>query len=159
MATMKGRFIPKNPQKYAGNVAKIYFRSSWELAVLKYLDSNESVVKYASEELAIPYIKPTDNQVHMYYPDFIVVYRDKDGTIQKEILEIKPLKESLAEKAKTDHDKLALAINVCKWKAAEQFAKLHGMRFRVLTEQSLFKKSTKPPRRAKTTVKPRGTTK
>ena len=138
-----GRFLPRNPEKYVGDANRIIWRSSWELMVLKWLDSNPGVIKYASEEIAIPYIKPTDGQVHQYYPDFLIVYRDKNGNVRREILEIKPLKESVPEKAKTDRDKLALAINLAKWKSAEAFAKKNGMTFRVLTEMSLFKQKEK----------------
>jgi hypothetical protein len=154
---LKARFIPKNPQKYMGNVGNIMARSSWEVAVMKFFDSSTSVVKWGSEEIAIPYLKPTDGQVHKYYPDFIVVYQDKDGNMQKELIEVKPLKESLAEKATSQYDKVALAINVAKWKAADMFAKAHGMRFRVLTEATLFKQTPKKPKMAKTTNKPTGT--
>lgn len=149
MATSSGRFIPKNPQKYVGNPNNIIFRSSWELAFLKFLDSSSAVLKYASEELAIPYIKPTDNRVHKYYPDFVVIYTDKSGAVQREIIEIKPLKESLAEKAKTDHDKIALTINIAKWKAAEEFAHRHDMKFRVITETSMFKQGPAKQRTSK----------
>jgi hypothetical protein len=151
----QARFIPKNPEKYGGDPSKIFARSSWEIHVMKFLDSNPAVLKWASEEFSIPYIKPTDGRVHKYYPDFVVVYRDKNGGVRKEILEVKPLKESLAEKAKSIHDKVALAINVAKWNAAEEFAKRNGMSFRVLTEQSLFVNKPKKPRQRKPS-KPKG---
>lgn len=153
MATMRGRFIPKNPDKYIGNPNNIIFRSSWELNVLKFFDSSSAVLKYASEEIKIPYLKPTDGQVHYYYPDFLVVYRTADGSIRREILEIKPAKEAVLERAKTTHDKIALAINAAKWAAADQFAKSNNMTFRVLTEHSLFKQAPKKPKKAKASNK------
>lgn len=151
MATLKARFIPKNPAKYAGDASKIFARSSWEVSVMKYLDSSPAVMKWGSEELAIPYLKPyidpTTGQAKVkvanYYPDFVVVYRDKNNNIRKEILEIKPLKEASAEKAKTAYDKLSLAVNIAKWRAAEDFAGKNGMSFRVLTEKSMFKQAPK----------------
>lgn len=146
-SAMSGRFMPQNPRKYMGDVNKIFFRSSWELYFLRYLDQNPTVLKYGSEEIAIPYVKPTDGKIHKYYPDFIIVYTDKFGKIQRDLIEIKPLKEALVEKAKTDYDKQLLAINMAKWAAAEEFCKCYGMRFRVLTEQQLFK--NKPPSSAK----------
>lgn len=105
---------------------------------MRYFDSNPAVLKWASEEFSIPYIKPTDMRVHQYFPDFVIVYKNKAGAIVKEILEIKPLKESLHENAKSEHDKIALAINIAKWQAADAFATKHGMKFRVITEKSLF---------------------
>lgn len=158
MSTLTGRFIPKNPQKYAGDPTNIMFRSSWEVAAMKFLDSSKAVLKWGSEEIKIPYLKPIIDPVTgraslkpaNYFPDFVVVYQDKEGNVQTEILEIKPLKESLQEKAKTDRDKMALAVNIAKWKAAEAFARANGMKFRVITEQSLFKQAPAKPK------KPRG---
>lgn len=146
---LQARFLPKNPAKYAGDITKIFARSSWELHVMKFLDSSAAVIKWGSEELVIPYIKPTDGKVHKYYPDFVVIYRDANGGIRKEILEVKPLKESLAESAKSIHDKVALAINIAKWNAAEAFAAQNGMTFRVLTEKSLFVNKPKTPKKPK----------
>jgi len=151
MATLKARFIPRNPDKYAGDISKIFARSAWEINVMKYLDSSPAVIKWGSEEIAIPYLKPyidmTTGQAKVkvanYYPDFVVVYRDKNNSIRKEILEIKPLKEASSEKAKTAYDKLSLAVNVAKWRAAEDFANRNGMSFRVLTEMSIFKQAPK----------------
>jgi len=139
----QARFIPKFPQKYAGDPTRIFARSSWELYVMKFLDTQPSVIKWGSEELRIPYLKPVivDGRATFkpanYFPDFVVVYRDKSGAIQKEILEIKPLKEATAESAKNNYDKLSLAVNMTKWKAAEDFAQRNGMKFRVVTERSL----------------------
>ena len=166
MASAHGRFIPRNPQKYAGDASKIFFRSSWEIAAMKFFDSSVAVLKWGSEEIKIPYLKPIIDPVTgrpgfkpaMYFPDFLVIYQDKEGNIQKELLEVKPLKESIAEKAKTDRDKMALAVNIAKWKAAELFARQNGMKFRVITEQSLFKQPTKQPRKPTTGRKAVGTT-
>lgn len=162
-----GRFIPRNPQKYIGNPNEIFFRSSWEIHAMKFLDSSNAVMKWGSEEIKIPYLKPvideTTGKAYVkpanYYPDFIVVYQDKTGATQTEILEVKPLKESLQEKAKTARDKMALAVNMAKWKAADEFAKRNGMKFRVVTEQSLFRQAPKKPRAPKTTKKTVGTRK
>lgn len=143
-----GKFIPKNPQKYAGNPNNIMFRSTWELRVMTFFDSSTAVIKWASEEIKIPYVSPLDNLVHHYYPDFVVIYTDKNGATQKDIVEVKPASQSLQEYAKSDRDKAALLVNLAKWKFAEQFAKQRGMNFRVITEQTIFKKhnSVKNPR-------------
>jgi hypothetical protein len=161
---ISGRFIPSNPQKYAGNPGNIMFRSTWELSCMKFFDSNANVLKWASEEVKIPYVSPLDNLIHHYYPDFIVVYTDKNGGIQKELLEVKPLSQSLAEKAKSDRDKAALLVNLAKWKAADVWCKQRGMVFRVITEKSIFKQANKPekikkPVGPKKTSKTRGTSK
>lgn len=156
-----GRFIPKNPQKYAGNPNGIIFRSTWELNVMKFFDSSQTVIKWASEEIKIPYISPLDNLVHHYYPDFIVVYTDRDGNIQKEIVEVKPASQSLAERAKSQQDKVALLVNDAKWKYAAAWAKSRGMTFRVITEKSIFRQveKVKKPKAPRRTNKTRGTPK
>jgi hypothetical protein len=135
---MKGRFIPKNTAKYLGDPAKIIFRSSWELKLFQWLDRTPAVMQWASEEFSIPYLSPFDNRVHQYFPDALVIYKDKFGNLKKEIIEIKPYKETVLTPKATERDKLALILNEAKWKAAARFAELQGMSFRVVTEKSLF---------------------
>lgn len=141
-------FTPKNPQKYVGNIAAIVPRSSWETLYMNLLDQSALVAKWTSEPktLNIKYVSPIDRKVHAYWPDFIVWYIN--GTV--EIVEIKPLKESLVEAARTTYDKLSLIKNIAKWTAADAFAKSIGARFRVVTEKQLF---SKKPQRAPKKVK------
>jgi hypothetical protein len=135
---MKGRFVPKNPQKYLGDPKRIIFRSSWEVRLFQWLDRTPAVMQWASEEFSIPYLSPVDNAVHQYFPDALVIYKDKFGNLKKEIVEIKPYKETVMTPKATDRDKMALIINTAKWKAAARFAELQGMTFRVITEKSMF---------------------
>lgn len=137
-STYKGLFRPKNPQKYLGDPSKIVFRSSWELRLFQWLDATPAVIQWASEEFSIPYLSPIDAKVHQYYPDALVVYRDKFGNVQKELVEIKPYKETVATPKMSEQDKMALVVNTAKWKAAAAFAGQNGLKFRVLTEKSMF---------------------
>lgn len=138
-----GRFIPKNPQKYVGkSVNNIMFRSSWELAFFKWLDTNNAILRWGSEELAIPYVSPLDGRVHRYFPDLIIMYKDNTGALKKEIIEIKPYKQSVATPRMSDRDRQALIVNEAKWKYAADFAEQHGATFRVLTERSMFRNKT-----------------
>lgn len=139
--TMKGRFIPKNPHKYLGDPKRIIFRSSWEVRLFQWLDSTPAVLQWASEEFSIPYLSPIDNAVHQYFPDALVIYKDKFGNLKKEIVEIKPYKETVLTPKASDRDKMALIINTAKWKAAARFAELQGMSFRVITELGMFRKN------------------
>ena len=50
----KGKFKPKNPLKYKGNPTEIFYRSSWELKLMLYLDDHKDVVSWCSEEVIIP---------------------------------------------------------------------------------------------------------
>lgn len=138
MAAMRGRFIPKNPTKYIGDVNRILFRSSWEMAFMKWLDTNNAILRWGSEELFIPYFSPLDLKVHRYFPDMIILYKHKDGTIRKEIVEIKPYHETVLTPKSSDRDKQAIMVNHAKWKAADEFATMHGAKFRVITERTMF---------------------
>lgn len=156
--TMRGRFIPKNPQKYIGNPNRIIFRSSWEMRYMKWLDANNAVLRWASEELAIPYVNPIKVDVHgrpkisRYFPDFIIMYRDMAGNVKKEIVEVKPLKEAVLSPRMSERDKLAYAVNQAKWKAAATYAAANGATFRVVTEQTMFKQVAKPRKQMGTNV-------
>jgi hypothetical protein len=146
----KGRFIPKNPQKYVGNPNQIIFRSSWELTVMKFFDNSTAVRRWNSEEVAIQYISPYDNRPHKYYPDFLCEMINKQGVSETWIIEVKPLKETSLEYAKNDYDKKALILNEAKWKAAEKFAIIHGMKFKVITELDIYRMI--PPKKPKKKV-------
>ena len=154
------QFIPRNPDKYAGDPLNIIARSSWELIYMRALDNSPLVAKWVSEPkfLNIKYQSPIDKKIKTYWPDFLIVYTSGE----KEIIEIKPMKEALLSEAKTTYDKMMLATNIMKWRAGSHMAKLIGARFRVVTEAQLFVNKTRAPKRpvvTKTTRKPLGTVK
>jgi hypothetical protein len=138
----KGRFIPKNPKKYAGDTNNIIWRSTWERKVMDWLDQSESVVYWSSEELAIKYYNPVDNKIHRYFPDFIVKVKRKDGTVMTHVIEVKPEHQTKqpVRKRKTQkfiNEYITYTINQSKWKAATEFCKDRGWEFRILTEKNL----------------------
>lgn len=139
------RYTPTHPEKYVGNVKNIVWRSSWEFEFNKFLDFNPNVLKWASEEIAIPYVKPTDKRIHRYYPDYWVQYKNKNGEIVQDLIEIKPKTQTQAptkgrKSKKTQlYESVTYAINVAKWAAATDFCKKYGMNFRLVTENELFK--------------------
>jgi len=138
----KGKFIPKNPCKYAGDSTNIIWRSTWERKVMDWLDQSESVVYWSSEELAIKYYNPIDNKIHRYFPDFIVKVKKKDGTVMTHVLEVKPEYQTKqpVRKRKTQkfiNEYVTYTINQSKWKAATEFCKDRGWQFRILTEKNL----------------------
>ena len=135
--TQKGQFVPNHPEKYKGTYPILY-RSSWELAVFTKFDAHPNVIQWASESIRIPYQHPLTGKFSMYVPDLLVVYIDKFGKQHIELIEIKPIRETIIEKAKTKRDKLAVVVNAAKWKAAGDFCKKNRIIFRVLTEQQLF---------------------
>jgi hypothetical protein len=138
----QGYYTPKNKEKYIGDSTKIIFRSSWELNLHLFLDNNPKVLKWASEPIAIPYLKPTDKQIHKYYPDYYVEYIDKNNVLHKEIIEVKPHKQTIVSKSHNRRSKIyediQFAINKAKWLSCTLFCKKHGLTFRLLTEKQMF---------------------
>jgi hypothetical protein len=132
----KGKFIPKNPQKYMGNKAPTY-RSSWEFVFMKFCDENAHITEWASEPMRIPYINPIKQSKTTYLPDFLIAYKDKSGNRIVELIEIKPKKQILGE-ARSERDKIQAIINQAKWQAAEAFCAQKGIKFRVVTEDDIF---------------------
>lgn len=134
---VQGQYTPVNPDKYVGTYP-IIFRSSWEFKVMQKFDMHPNVLMWASESLKIPYQNPFTNKYTVYIPDFVVTYTDANGVTKTEIIEVKPAKETFLEQAKSAKAKAAAALNAFKWKAAHEFAKHHGMTFRVMTENNIF---------------------
>lgn len=141
----QGKFKPKNPEKYKGNIDAIVYRSSWELAVLKWLDNNNSVIKYSSEEVVIPYFYEVDKKMHRYFVDFLITF-DTGKTF---IVEVKPHKETEPPK-RPDKSKryiseaMTYVKNQNKWNAAEKYAKDNGYTFMIWTEKELTKMGILP---------------
>ena len=138
----KGRFLPKNPQKYAGDVSNIIWRSTWERQVMNWLDLSDNVVYWSSEELVIKYYSPVDNKIHRYFPDFIVKIKKRDGKVMTHVIEVKPEYQTKqpTQKKKTKRfieESITYVVNQSKWKAAEEFCKDRGWVFQVLTEKHL----------------------
>ena len=143
MSFKQGRYVPRNPKKYVGDVNKIRYMSSWELKMHEFLDNNPNIINWASEEIAIPYLKPTDHRVHRYYPDYWIKFRNKSGEIVQQILEVKPAaqtRQPTSRKRKQRvYEQVTYAINVAKWQAAQSFCNKYGMKFQIVTENDIFK--------------------
>jgi len=138
----QGSFIPKNPSKLIGNASPVY-RSSWELAMMTFLDSHPNVIQWASESIRIPYKNPLTGKNSQYVPDFLVLYQDKNGNQRAELVEVKPKKEAMLENAKSQRDKAFLMVNQAKWVAAMAWCKKNGVTFRLITEDDLFQQKGK----------------
>jgi hypothetical protein len=141
----KGLYTPVNLEKYLGDPAKIRFLSRWELRFMVFCDTNRDVIAWGSEEIKLAYAHPIKNRVAMYIPDFVIKFKDKDDRIRTEIVEIKPMKETVLTERSSNYDKISIAVNHAKWAAAEAFCAQNGMKFRVLTEQSIFAGGKKAP--------------
>ncbi len=141
----KTKYLPENVTKYMGNPTKIVCRSTWERKMCKYLDNNVNVLRWASEELSIPYLSPVDNKMHKYYPDFIAEVRTKTGDVKTFLIEVKPYKQTkppVIKKRKTksyDTNMKMYAVNEAKWEAAKKLCNDNQWEFTILTENELFK--------------------
>lgn len=143
MKTYKGRFTPKNPQKYKGDPTNIIYRSLWERKLMVYLDENPNVLEWNSEEIIIPYKSPIDNRFHRYFPDFWAKVRAKDGTIKSMVLEVKPKAQTREPKRQKRVTKRYIeevatwGKNQAKWQAATEYCLDRGWDFKILTEDDL----------------------
>ena len=133
----QGPYTVINREKYVGNGTPRY-RSGWELSFMKFCDSNDHVLQWASESIAIPYRNPVTGKMSQYIPDFLVTYRNKNNTMRAELIEIKPKKQSVIESKMSSKDRAIVAINYCKWDAASKWARKNGLTFRVITENDMF---------------------
>ena len=115
--------------------------------MMQFLDENPNVISWGSEEFKIKYYHPIKKKTVNYIPDFIVKYRDSRGQVITEVLEIKPAKQSSVQNKMSMYDQVQLVINHAKWTAAKALCDAAGIRFRVLTENDLFRQPVKKPRR------------
>jgi hypothetical protein len=140
---VQGIFKPKNSEKYKGTHPIIY-RSSLELKAMRWMDNNPNIFNWTSETIIIPYVSPADNKIHRYFIDLSCSLKNKDGNIQKILIEVKPEKqtrlpvESNKKQKKTIlYERYNYAINCAKWESAKKWAKNKGYIFLILTEKHL----------------------
>jgi|TARA_B110001450_G_scaffold245243_1_gene258098 hypothetical protein len=145
----KGKFRPKNPNKYKGNPSNIIYRSLLERRFMVYLDNNPSILKWSSEEIIIPYVSPVDNRVHRYFPDFYMKYRNNKDMIVEELIEVKPFsqctppnpKKKLTKTGRTSKRYLkevqTYMVNDAKWSQAMKYCKDRKWKWRILTEKDI----------------------
>lgn len=141
------KFVPKNKEKYVGDVSNIVMRSSWEKRFALWCDNNPSVIKWNSEGTPIQYWHSVDQKHRRYYIDFFIQIKVKDGSIKNMAIEIKPYGETIPPKVpkrktpKTEQRYINECItyqrNQDKWKAAKEWCSNNGFEFIVMTENEL----------------------
>lgn len=154
---VQGKFRLEHPEKYIGDPNNVIFRSSWERIVMNHFDSNDSILRWQSEELHIPYRSPVDRRIHRYMVDFTFWANTKDG-LKKFLVEVKPKKETVEPKKRPTESEASFQervktflVNRAKWKAAVEYAAAEGSQFIVLTEDQIMpsQNSIKPYRQPK----------
>ena len=110
---------------------------------MSWLDKNQDVISWASEELIIPYISPVDGKRHRYFPDFVVKVRTKENKLRTLMIEVKPKRQTQEPVKKKRVTKQYLQevstynINQAKWHAATEFCLDRGWEFKIFTEDHL----------------------
>jgi len=162
----QGNFIPKYRDKLLklNNQGGIYYRSSYELRFMKFLDMNKSVTKWGAECISIPYQlthyeKNGDINLksHTYYPDFYYEIAGNDGMTKKVIAEVKPNSEyldtillenkgfkippnsTLKQLKNLEYRMKMSQKNSEKWKTMIKFCDKKGWEFIIITEDHLKK--------------------
>ena len=108
-----------------------------------YCDRNDNILEWGSEEIIIPYVSPLDGRRHRYFPDFYVKVKQKDGSVKKMLIEVKPKAQCgppKTPKRKTPRfvqEVRMWGVNKAKWEAAIEFYNDRQMEFKILTEDHL----------------------
>ena len=138
----QGFYTVQNPDKYVGNKTPRY-RSGWEFSFMRFCDTNDNVLQWASEAIQIPYRHPLTGKQTVYVPDFLITYKTRNNTMRAELIEIKPKKQSVIESKMSSRDRAVVAINYAKWDAATRWCAKQGIHFRVITENDMFRNGSK----------------
>lgn len=133
----QGNYQIQNPAKYVGKGMPRY-RSGWELSFMRFCDTNDHILQWASESIAIPYRSPLTGKMKNYIPDFLITYRTRNNSVKAELIEIKPRGQSVIEEKMKSRDRAVVAVNYAKWASAQAWCKRNGLTFRVITEQDMF---------------------
>lgn len=139
-----GKFKPKFPEKYVGDLVEITYRSDWERRMMNWCDMNPSVIKWNSEGVKIPYWSEVDMKKRTYWVDFIVQFKTRDGSLKTALIEIKPDAQT---RPPTNHGNkkperylqecYTWEVNKSKWSAAKEYADKNDMEFLILNEYDL----------------------
>lgn len=129
----QGVIDPKTCKKLYESVKSdvIKYQSALELNFIKYCEACTSIAKWANEPFSIQYYSRLDKRMHEYFPDFII--ESVNG--QRTIIETKPMEQTMKPSCNSSQWlKQQWVKNVDKWHAANEYAKAHGMKFMIVTE-------------------------
>ena len=141
----KGKWRPKNRNKYEGDPTKIVYRSLWERQAFRWCDENKDIKQWSSESVVVPYRSQVDGKYHRYFVDLKITFND-GRTI---LVEIKPKRQTKPPKKKARTSRrylkevVSYGINTSKWKYAKEYAKDRGWEFQIWTEDTLKEKGIK----------------
>ena len=110
---------------------------------MRRIDANPNIISWGSESVVVPYQNPLTGRISRYFIDFNVTIRDKEGSLKKFLIEIKPHSQTLPPSSKIRNPKTLMkqraeyVKNQAKWKAAQEFAATKNSSFVVITEKHL----------------------
>ena len=140
---IQGIYEVKNKAKYVGTKNPRYL-SSYELKFFEFCDRHPLVLEWGSETVVIKYYNPVKQRMARYLLDVYIKYQDAEGNIHKEYIEIKPAAQTRKPKkgnksAKTyGYEMMTWMVNEAKWQEATKQAEARNMKFRIVTENSIF---------------------
>ena len=142
-----------NTKKYMGDITKCIYRSGWELKFMLFLDRNDKILRWGSENITIPYYtEDKTNGVlksHRYYPDFYyeMMIGGDPNKFERVVVEIIPYKETQKPTPPVKQTIKALETyeyqlktymkNMLKWEAAVKWCQKNKMKFVIIHEQHL----------------------
>jgi len=139
-------YVPKFANKFIGRYP-IMLKSSWEESFARWLDYNESVVRWSNEKHAIQYYDPMQSKNRRYFPDFYAAIKNKQDKVVEYIIEIKPKKETRPPRKTNKQSKktklyqeATYITNKAKFEAAEFYCKKMGYIYKIISEDVLYKK-------------------
>ena len=135
----QGIFTPKYPKKYIGS-GSIHMRSSWEYTFAQFCDHDDRILEWASEPIRIPYRHPLTGKSTTYVPDVLIRYKNGKNVSITELIEVKPMAQSVLKEGMNANQRATVAVNMAKWMAAKHWCKKNGVTFRVVTEEDLYRK-------------------
>ena len=135
----KGKWRPKNRDKYDGDPTKIMYRSLWERQSFRWCDNNSDIKSWSSESVVVPYKSATDGKMHRYFVDLKITFNNGNTVL----VEIKPKRQTKPPKKKARvtrrymSEVMTYSTNISKWTFAEEYAKDRGWEFQIWTEDTL----------------------
>ncbi len=109
---------------------------------MSWCDSNPHIIAWGSESVVIPYPNPLTGKISRYFVDNNITVKEKDGTIKKYLIEIKPSIQTQPPKQTRNtkalfRRQLEYVKNRAKWKAAQEWSEKKGYKFYIITEKGL----------------------
>ena len=109
----QGYYSPINPNKYIGK-GPIVYRSGLELKFMRWCDKTDTILRWSSESIPIPYYDTIQKKKRHYYVDNFVEIQE-GNIIKRYLVEIKPYKQTLEPNQSKKRKKSSLLYEQMQW--------------------------------------------